>query len=39
VVAVELRAGMLIYEFNLYGVVVPYGRQLLRLPSNLLTPD
>ncbi len=27
------------FEFNLYGVVVPYSRQLLRLPSNLLEPD
>jgi uncharacterized lipoprotein (TIGR02269 family) len=36
---VELHAGKLIYEFNLYGVVVPYGRQLLMLPSNLLDPD
>ena len=36
---VELHAGRLLYEFNLYGVVVPYGRQLLRLPSNLLVPD
>jgi uncharacterized lipoprotein (TIGR02269 family) len=36
---IELHAGKLIYEFNLYGVVVPYGRQLLRLPSNLLEVD
>jgi uncharacterized lipoprotein (TIGR02269 family) len=36
---IELHAGKLIYEFNLYGVVVPYSRQLLRLPSNLLAPD
>jgi len=36
---IELHAGKLIYEFNLYGVVVPYSRQLLRLPSNLLDPD
>jgi uncharacterized lipoprotein (TIGR02269 family) len=36
---IELHAGKLIYEFNLYGVVVPYSRQLLRLPSNLLEPD
>ncbi|HEX8704077.1 MAG TPA: DUF2380 domain-containing protein [Myxococcaceae bacterium] len=36
---IELHAGKLIYEFNLYGVVVPYRRQLLRLPSNLLEPD
>jgi len=36
---IELHAGQLIYEFNLYGVVVPYGRQLLRLPSNMLDPD
>jgi uncharacterized lipoprotein (TIGR02269 family) len=36
---IELHAGQLIYEFNLYGVVVPYRRQLLRLPSNLLAPD
>ncbi len=35
----ELHAGKLIYEFNLYGVVVPYRRQLLRLPSNVLEPD
>lgn len=26
-------------EFNLYGVVVPYSRQLVRLPSNVLDPD
>jgi uncharacterized lipoprotein (TIGR02269 family) len=36
---IELHAGKLLYEFNLYGVVVPYSRQLLRLPSNLLDPD
>jgi len=36
---IELHAGKLIYEFNLYGVVVPYSRQLLRLPSNVLGPD
>jgi len=36
---IELHAGHLIYEFNLYGVVVPYSRQLLRLPSNVLGPD
>ena len=36
---IELYAGQLLYEFNLYGVVVPYRRQLLRLPSNLLEPD
>jgi uncharacterized lipoprotein (TIGR02269 family) len=36
---IELHAGKLIYEFNLYGVVVPYSRQLLRVPSNLLEPD
>jgi uncharacterized lipoprotein (TIGR02269 family) len=36
---IELHAGKLIYEFNLYGVVVPYSRQLLRLPSNVLEPD
>ncbi|HEX8705554.1 MAG TPA: TIGR02269 family lipoprotein [Myxococcaceae bacterium] len=36
---IELHAGKLIYEFNLYGVVVPYSRQLLRLPSNVLDPD
>ncbi|HEX8703324.1 MAG TPA: TIGR02269 family lipoprotein [Myxococcaceae bacterium] len=36
---IELHAGKLIYEFNLYGVVVPYRRQLLRLPSNVLDPD
>jgi hypothetical protein len=36
---IELHAGQLIYEFNLYGVVVPYRRQLLRLPSNVLDPD
>jgi len=36
---IELHAGKLIYDFNLYAVVVPYGRQLLRLPSNLLDPD
>jgi uncharacterized lipoprotein (TIGR02269 family) len=36
---IELHAGKLIYEFNLYGVVVPYSRQLLRLPSNLLDLD
>jgi uncharacterized lipoprotein (TIGR02269 family) len=36
---IELHAGKLIHEFNLYGVVVPYSRQLLRLPSNLLEPD
>jgi len=36
---IELHAGKLIYEFNLYGVVVPYSRQLLRLPSNLTELD
>ena len=36
---IELHAGKLIYEFNLYGVVVPYSRQLLRLPSNVLDPN
>jgi uncharacterized lipoprotein (TIGR02269 family) len=36
---IELHAGKLIHEFNLYGVVVPYSRQLLRLPSNVLAPD
>ena len=36
---IELHAGKLIYEFNLYGVVVPYSRQLLRAPSNLLEQD
>jgi uncharacterized lipoprotein (TIGR02269 family) len=36
---IELHAGKLIYEFNLYGVVVPYRRQLLRVPSNLLDAD
>ena len=36
---IELHAGKLLYEFNLYGVVVPYSRQLMRLPSNLLEPD
>jgi uncharacterized lipoprotein (TIGR02269 family) len=36
---IELHAGRLIYEFNLYGVVIPYRRQLLRLPSNLLDTD
>jgi uncharacterized lipoprotein (TIGR02269 family) len=36
---IELHAGKLIYEFNLYGVVVPYSRRLLRLPSNVLDPD
>jgi len=36
---IELHAGQLIYEFNLYGVVVPYSRQLLRIPSNVLDPD
>jgi uncharacterized lipoprotein (TIGR02269 family) len=36
---IELHAGKLIYEFNLYGVVVPYSQQLLRLPSNVLDPD
>ena len=36
---IELHAGQLIYEFKLYGVVVPYSQQLLRLPSNLLEPD
>lgn len=36
---IELHAGQLIYEFKLYGVVVPYRQQLLRLPSNLLEPD
>jgi len=35
----ELHAGELIHEFNLYGVVVPYSRQLLRLPSNVLSAD
>ena len=36
---IELHAGELIYEFKLYGIVVPYRRQLLRLPSNLLDAD
>ncbi len=36
---IELHAGKLIHEFNLYGVVVPYSRQLLRLPSNVLDLD
>ena len=36
---IELHAGKLIYEFNLYGVVVPYSRQWLRLPSNVIDPD
>jgi len=36
---IERHAGKLIYEFNLYGVVVPYSRQLLRPPSNVLDPD
>jgi len=35
----ELHAGELIYEFNLYGVVLPYRRRLLRLPSNVLDLD
>ncbi|MDY7232455.1 TIGR02269 family lipoprotein [Hyalangium rubrum] len=36
---IELHAGQLIYEFNLYGIVVPYRCQLKRLPSNLLDSD